>query len=887
MFDLENAVDRWKKAMGKSRAIQDGDLAELEAYLRDKVEDLIRQGLNEEEAFRRAEAEFAGAERLDGDFYRVHTRRWSGRPPWQTPRFVPALVWNYFKIALRKIRRQKGSAAITIGGLALAMTVCLLTILWIQYEFSYDKFHENGPDIFRIVAETRRDRSNRRDAAPIPLGPALAKTLPEVRKAVRINYGFLNERIESPQAVIFKNATCMTDPDFFTLFSFPLIQGDPRTVLSEPNSVVLSETAARRLFGNGNPVGRTLLFLDKKFPLTVSGVMKDVPKTSHLQFDFVVPIQMVDVWYKNVADWSGRWEDWSQVLCSTYLQLTPGADIPAVEAKIGRLVQENAPKADYRLSLQSLSKIHLHSADIAEGSFLQAPPLRIDQVRLFAAIAFIVLLIAAINYTNLNMARSLNRSKEIGIRKVAGASRLNIARQFLGEALVFSSLALCGALVSTVLLLPLFTSISGRDLEISLVPKIPLALSLLGLTAITAVASGLYPALVVSSFSPAKALKNRLRTSRQSFINLRRGLVAVQIVGSAVLTIVTAVILFQMRYVETKDLGYDRKNILVTGYPDQKQGSAFKSDLLRHPGILSVASGLPPTLGAEGRRMAGARISWEGKSPEADVPMDFALVDEIYLQTYRMTMAAGRFFSKEFPADLKGFVVNESAVRAMGLHDPIGKSFQLMNRTGRIIGVIKDFHIGTLRAKIAPAVFLYSPYVSVSIRLDPRNIPAAIRHIEATWKAYNPEKTFAYSFLEDDLDRLYDADRKAGRILVVFGLLSLAISGLGLFGLISFFAEQRTKEIGIRKILGASVLGLARELSAEFVVLVGGAIVAAWAVSYAIASRWLAGFAYRIPLSWWIFAGAGALVFALTLAAMGVKAFRAARANPVEALRYE
>ena len=795
------------------------------------------------------------------------------------------MLKNYLKTTLRLFRRHRGYAVITVGGLALAMAVCILTITWAQYEFSFDRFHKNGRDIFRFIAEEKREQVYRYDGAPVPLGPVIEKTLPEVLQAVRLSM-YPNNRIESPKTVSFKNRTILADPSFFSLFSFPLVQGDPRTALLDAQSVVVTESAARQFFGAADPIGQTLHFLDKKVPMKITGVMKDMPRTSLLQCDFVGPIRVIDVWY---SEYKGLkiWDEWAYASYSLYARLAPDADPKAVEAKVAAIVKERNPKADYKLSLQPLFQAHLQSSGFTRMGLSNTTPLDISQVRIFLLISFVVLLMAAINYTNLATAQSLKRSREIGVRKVNGASRGDIARQFLGESLLLAFVALIGALLLVALLLPMFKSIFGREMDIALVPKIPLALSLISLTLFAGLVSGIYPAFFVSSFTPVKALKEKFRPARSSFINLRRGLVATQIIGSATLIVVTAVFLLQIRFIETKDLGYDRKNILVTRFPDGEHLGAFKDDISRHPGVLSVADGLEPTLGAQGHRMDGNRFSWEGKSPEANVPMDFIFVDEDYLKTYKMTMAEGRFFSKDFPSDNKNYVLNEAAVRAMGLTDPIGKTFKLRKDSGRIIGVIKDFHLGTLRAKIGPAIFLYSPFQNLAIRLDPRQTQDVIRFIATTWKSYIKEIPFEYSFLEDRLSRMYETDRNAARIILLFGLLSLTISCLGLFGLISFMAEQKTKEIGIRKVLGATVPAILKFMSREFATLVGLAIVLAFPIAFMISSSWLGNFAYRIDLAWWIFAGSGAVVFAITLLTMTWRSLRAATANPVDSLRYE
>ncbi len=793
---------------------------------------------------------------------------------------------NSLKMIFRLFRRQKAYAAIAVGGLALAMTVGILTVMWAQYEFSFDRFHRNGRDIYRFVINATSGRTSYKyDAAPLPLGPLLEQNFPEVRASVRFacnRYG----RVESPRTTDFDSVACLADPSFLTTFDFPLLQGDPKTALIDSHSVILTESSARKFFGTADPMGRSLLFLDKKIPMVVSGVLKDAPKTSHLQFDMLAPLKAIDVWY---SEYSGIniWDDWTLATYSSYIQLAPGTDAHAFEAKIARLVQERNPKSNYRLSLQPLFQAHLYSADFNRPGLGYVRPLDIGQVRIFLIVALVVLLMACVNYVNLATARSLKRVKEIAVRKINGASRRDIARQFLGESLAFSFVALALAVFLAVSFLPAFKAISGRDLDLALVPKVPLVLSLVFTAVAAGLLSGLYPAFYVASLSPVRALREKSGPPRRSLVTLRRFLVAGQIIGSATLVVVTAVLVLQLRFIRTKDLGFDPKNVLLANFEDRTHEEAIKADLLRHPGILGVAEGLEPTFGVQGHRLERMQVSWEGKPAEANVSLDIVFVDEDYVKTLGATMAAGRFFSKDFAADRTNYVLNESAIKAMGLNDPIGKSFTFGKNRGQIIGVAKDFHLGTLRAKIAPALFLYTPSARLSIRIDPRQSQAAIRHIETIWKAYLKEKPFTYAFLEDEIGAMYENERQAAGIVSLFSAISLSLSLLGLFGLAAFLAEQKTKEIGVRKILGASVGAIVRRMGGEFALLVGASAIIAWPVAFAITTRWLRGFAYRIPLAWWIFAVSAAFVVAVALLTLGGKIIGTARRNPVESLRYE
>jgi putative ABC transport system permease protein len=889
MFNLESAIQEWKKSLRINTAVEDGDAVELEGYLRDKIEDLRGRGMSEEDAFKAAESEFLRAEGLDGDYDRARLIKSGNRPSWQHPRWMPALFWNYWKTAGRKIRLQKGYAAIAIGSLSLAMTVGLLTLLWARYEMRYDRFHKNAASIYRVLYQSSIQGPEAGIHVPHALPAVVKQVFPEVAAASSVQKLYPGTRFESPKLIDYKSSIALAEPDFLALFDFPLLKGDPWDALSRPKSVVLTETAARKFFGrDDDPIGRILLIGADKIPLTVTGVLKDIPETSHLDFDLMMP----DVDY-SIFDRVPKPDDWFHVRACLYVQLRPGADAAALEGKMTRLVNDRLPSARGKLTLQPLRDIHLRSdhVDSRGLSDRRRIAVSIHQIRLFLFVALAVLLMGGINYVNLATARSLKRAKEIGIRKVNGAGRGDIIRQFLGESLLFTFAALGVAVFIVVLVgLPVLRRLTGMAIDLGVLNKGRLLLEFIGLAVLTGLAAGIYPALFVSTFSPVKVLKGAFAPKRKSIIHFRRILVVVQLACSATLISVIAVLVLQLRYMDRKDLGFKRDSILVINNDiiDEKNVSAVKNELLSHPAVRAAATGHLPLLRASGHFIQSKTLWWEGKSPETKVAMDWIFVDEDYQKTYGLEVLQGRFFSREVLADRKNFVLNESAVKAMGLKDPIGRAFKVQGQSGQIIGVIKDFHVGTLKAEIRPMYFQYlSGYFGISVRFDPRQTAAALKHMAAVVRKYDPERTFEYGFLDDYLRRIYGGERLSARIVSIFGLISMLISCLGLFGLISFMAEQRTKEIGIRKVLGASVFRIIRMISAEFAVLVGLAVLAAAPIGYVLASRWIGDFAYRIGLSGWIFAGAAGLVFILTLGAVSFRTIRAAKADPVESLRYE
>ncbi len=799
------------------------------------------------------------------------------------------MIMNHIKIALRNIKRKKGYAAITIVSLALAMAVGLLTIVWAEYEMNYDRFHKNSANIYRFLYQTTRESEITRidSSVPYALPFIIKETFPEVQEASRV-MKLPPDWFVSSTAVNAKASIVFVDPGFLTMFDFSLLKGDPRTVLNNPTSVVLTESTAQKFFGADDPVGKTLLAQESKTPFIVTGILKDIPETSHLDFDLMMRTSDFKLWY----DDQPKPDNWLIMYWDLYVALAPGADVASIEERVTRIANERNPNAIVRLFLQPLHEIHLQSKNVRSYNLSdrRRDSMSMAQIRIFLFISLAVLFMGCVNYVNLATARFMRRAKEIGVRKVSGATRGNIIGQFLGESVLVAFVALVAAVFLADLIgLPILRHLTGLSFDLDLLPKGRLLLTFFGLALVTGLASGFYPALFVSSFSPVKSLKESFIPGRSSFVHFRRILVAAQIVCSVTLISMMAVLILQLRYVDRKDLGFKRDGVLIVRNDiDRNKISSLKNELLTNPAVRGVATGFMPTMGVEGHFIQKETISWEGKSSETQVSFDWHFVDEDYLETYGLEMVQGRFFSKDFPSDLNNWVLNESAVKAMGLKDPVGKVFKVGDRSGQIIGVIKDFHVGTLKAEIRPMYFRYaSGYFSIAVRIDVRNTASAIEHIAAVVKKFDPERPLEYTFLDDYLRRMYDSERRNARIVSIFGVISILISCLGLFGLISFMAEQRTKEIGIRKVLGASVIRIIRMMSVEFTVLVGIAVLMAWPLGYFFGSRWLGEFAYRINLSWWIFGGAGLIVLILTLTAMSFRVVRAARANPVDSLRYE
>ncbi len=801
-----------------------------------------------------------------------------------------AILRNYTKVAVRSMRRHKAFTAINTAGLSLGMACFLLTVVWAQYEFSFDRFHKKAGSISRVISTQQQSTGPRLYAgAPLPLGQHLLDNYPEVVSFARFRQERFYWRLQIGDSIEYNTIRlAYTDPEFFEMFDFPLVEGNPSMALEDTSSMLISERLAATYFKNRSPIGEAVLVMDNKVPMHITGILKDVPENSHMQFDILVNIRAFEVLYDTDVS-REMWDDWTSASFGLFVQLERGVSSEEFGTRISTLLNDFDPESKYTMSLQPLTKIHLHSASI--GDYGRIGGGEISTIYLFLFISFMVLLIACINFMSLATARSLKRSKEVGIRKVSGAFRTDIVKQFMGESFlhVFGALAL--ALILADLSLPLLRNLTGRALELDLLRVWPLVLSILGVTFLTGFLSGVYPAVFASACDPVQTLKDLGETRRYSFIFLRRVLVSVQFVCASVLIIVSLVILSQLQYLEKKDLGYDHRDVAVFSIGSvRKNLDAFRAELLKDPSILHVAAGAAPTWGTSGHRFGEggqSRLSWEGKRDDDIVLMDMHFVDHDFLSTFQMEIKQGRWFSREFPTDKDNYVLNESAVKAIGISDPIGKWFKFGDDQGQIVGVVKDFHTSTLRSEIAPTFFVCSPNIHVMARVAPNDQQRALAHIEKTWKQFVPERPITLQWLDERLSNFYSDDRKLGSIVTNYTGLSLLISCLGLLGLVSFLAEHKTKEIGVRKVLGAPVGSVVSLMAKEYVVILALSSLIAWPIGYWVASRWLADFAYNTGLDVWIFPAAFVSVFVVAFLTVGYKTLKAALRNPIDSLRYE
>ena len=907
MFDLEQTIKKWKKTMQKSQAIQDGDLTELESYLRDKIEDLVGRGTSEEEAFQKAESEFARAESLDGDYYRAQTRKLGGRPPWQSPGLTPALVWNYAKIAFRKIKRQRAYSFINIAGLAIGLAVCILILLFVKDELSYDRYHVFKDRIYRIERHfLAADGSVRLQFCS--LAPAFAINLkqefPEIERIVRVLSG-ANTQVRIGDKTFLEDRFFYAEDGLLEILSIPLLQGEPKTALSDPNTIILSETTARKYFANDNPLGRELNTGGKSL-FKVTGVMRDTPANSHVHFDLIASYNTLKGAYiQNGDDYFLGTRNFSDNVTYTYLRLAEKADPKNLAARfpafLDRLLgtrtddQGNVIKASQsnRLWLRRVTDIHLtsHTSNELEPNGDQ------KYVTMFSFIALFVLVIACINFVNLATARASRRAREVGLRKVVGAHRKMLTWQFLMESLIISLASLFLALVVASILLPFFKVVSGRALEISSLFRAGSLLMLGGLWLFTALASGLYPAVYLAAFRPAPILRGELTQGRGGAL-LRRVLVVFQFAISIILIIAVGIVFRQMNYLKNADLGFDRENILLLP-ADRTVGAnwrGLKERILSSPYILSATLSKRAPSG----RLLDAPGFWaevNGQKMNSPFSMPHNRVDYDFFKTYGMKIIAGRDFSLDYPTDAgEAYIINETAARLLGWTQPedaVGKPMGVSGagrpNAGRIIGVVADFNYESMHYKIRPMVTYIRPIEAntIAVRIAAGNPRNGLDHIRAVWEKEKPDYPFQYDFMDDRLNALYRNEERMMKMFAAFSALAIFIACLGLSGLASFMAEQRTREVGIRKVLGASPAGITVMFSKEFARWVLTANLLALPAAYLVMDKWLKNFAYRVRMDIWVFAAASALTLVIALVTVSAQSLRSALANPAESLKHE
>ena len=793
------------------------------------------------------------------------------------------MIKNYLKIALRNLWRHKGYSFLNILGLAVGMTAFFLIFLYVGMELSYDRFHTKADRIYRIVADIKTPTEVIHPSGPSWAVPShLKMDFPEIEAFVRTNnYDVL---VRKGDVKFQETNALLVDSTFFKVFDFKLLKGNPATALKEQLSVVLSETAAKRYFGNGDPMGQTVLLTGNSLPAKVTGLMKDIPENSQITADMLVSMNTLT---EKLAP--GLDDQWGNYGALAYILLKPGTDAKAMEKKFpaflerrnGKEMKQNQMYAT--LFLEPLKDVYLHST---RGGQRKG---NINNVYIFSIIGIFILLIACINFINLSTARSIERAKEVGIRKVVGAAKRQLSGQFIGESIILCLFAFVLAVLFSALLLPLFNELAGKTISKGIFSNATNVLELLLIAIGMGLVAGIYPAIVLSSFRPVSVLKGRFASGTKGIL-LRKALVISQFTISIVLIIATLVVYFQMDYMRNQELGFSKDQMLVINTNNDPAKETFRQSVLNIPGVQSAA--LSSSVPGGGNPAAYSEI--ENTKGELQVAnLDLYFVDFNYIPQFNVKVVAGRAFSKEFGTDTtKAMMLNEAAVKMFGYSSPkqaIGKRFKQWGREGTIVGVVKDFHFRSLQQDIKPLSIRIEPEGCelVSVKISGKNIRQSIAAIEQQWNQLIPSRPFSYFFLDEYFDRQYRDEERFGRLFLNFAVLAIFISCLGLLGLASYSTIQRTREIGIRKVLGADVTGIVGLLSADFLRLVVVAFVISSPLAWLLMHSWLKGFAYRINIPWWVFLLAGSAAILIAIATISLQAVKAALANPVKSLRTE
>jgi putative ABC transport system permease protein len=803
---------------------------------------------------------------------------------------------NYLKIALRNIFKHKGYSLINIIGLAIGMACCLLILLYVNDELSYDRYHENADRIYRVIEEVRLEGVGEESSSmPFPTGDTLPMEYPDAVEAsvrffnfqlpsVSVQYGTSDEKLFNEPRFFF------ADSAVFEVFSFEMIEGDPKTALEEPNTIVITESMVEKYFEDEDPIGKTLRW-QNGVNLNVTGVLKNTPLNSHFQFDFLASFATLRRLYGGNLPQTWYWNP-----CWTYILLKEDASPDTLQAQFPALVQKYFPdsiKDKVVIKLQPLKDIHLKSHLDYEIN----PNSDISYIYIFSAIAVFVLLIACINFMNLATARSANRGREVGMRKVLGAYRTQLVRQFLGESMILCVIAALLAVIIVEIVLPAFNAFSGKALSTDYFTDGRLLAGLGLITFTVGILSGIYPAFFLSGFDPVKVIKGTLERGGRSS-GFRKVLVVVQFAISIVLIIGTIICFQQLNYLRNSGLGFNKDQVIMLpayGTAPARWYERFRERILQDPHIAKVAA-VEDVLGA--KYQTGSFIP-EGTSESNMQQIPLLVVTHDFIETFDMEMVSGRSFSKEFPTDItEGIIINESAAKRFGWspEDALGKRLRQQNGLMlRVVGVVKDFNYASLSQPITPFVLemprgpgqMNGRVRYVAIKTSTADFQQTISFLKSTWEEVVPNRSFDFFFLDDELDKQYNSEEQMGRVFGVFTILAIVIACLGLFALASFTTELRTREIGIRKVLGAQASGIVILLSKEFAKWVLIANVIAWPVAFYIMERWLDGFAYRTVIGITTFIVATLLAFAIAIITVSFQALKAALSNPVKSLRHQ
>lgn len=792
------------------------------------------------------------------------------------------MLKNYLVIAFRNIKKYRAYSWINIIGLAVGMACCILTLLYVQNELSYDKYHENANRIYRLAMRSPGNTYGRGiegiAKVPGPWGPAALQDLPEIERSVR--FMFFNQTLVSRgEKRFYENNGFYADSTVFDIFSFNLFKGNPKTALKAPFSLILTQDMARKYFGSEDPIGQFLLF-DNTTKFQVTGVLENVPQNSHFTFSFLVSLS---------SDTSTLPTDWVRNQYYTYLLLKKSYQDDAVAKKFPSVLAKNIGEeaANYIPFLQPLLKIHLHSNLFREiesnSDFVY--------IIIFSTVAIFILITACINFINLATASSANRALEVGIRKVVGASQQGLIRQFIGESFVLSLIALLIAIILVYFFLPSFNSLLDKQFDLISFVNPMIILGLLGICLFVGIVSGCYPAFVVSAFAPSDVLKGKFKITSHS--SLRKTLVVFQFVVSIILIISTGHVYKQLEYIRNKKLGFNQEHLVIVPIQDEsmrQNHESFKRELLQHPSVLDVSTSANMPGGSD----YGIPIVPEGIPEGETSDVRQLIVDHAFLATYQMKLLEGRDFSKDYLTDASSaYLINEAAAKQLGWDNPIGKTIAIPGigrNPGSVIGIVENFHFRSMHQRISPLILYIQPpnwYSRFSIRIHSENLPETLDYIKLKWTEFDPVNPFSYTFFDSQFAQLHQAEEKTKEMIGYFSVVAVIIGCLGLFGLVSFATQKRTKEIGIRKVHGASVSSILKLLSKEFILVISFALFLAVPISYFILDTWLNNFAYRININVEIFLFTGGLIFLITLITVSYQTIKAATANPIKSIRHE
>ncbi|MFC1724481.1 ABC transporter permease [candidate division KSB1 bacterium] len=793
---------------------------------------------------------------------------------------------NYLKTALRNIRKHKGYTFINVTGLTIGLACCIFLFIWVKDELSYDKYHINGDRVYRLILGSTRAGSSQRSSFTAPRAPiGLKEEFPEIEEAARFKIlGNIKPDIlvKYNEKMFNETRLAFGDASLFKMFTFQFILGSAENPYNSLNSIVLSEKLAAKYFENQDPIGK-ILTVENKYKYTVTGIIKDIPHNCHLQFDLIIPFEHIE----NYLTYYGKFlESYGLHFFNNYIMVSENLPFKEINEKVKNYYPDKFERTPFFISLQPVKDIHLRSKGIRD--FEKRGD--IQYVYIFSLTGIFILIIACINFVNLTTAQSGIRAKEIGMRKVMGATRENLIRQFFTETLIFSFFALFIALCLVYVLMPFFNSISGKQLSFDISGNLLTAAGIITITLISGALSGIYPALFLSSVRPLKILKG-VYGSEKGGSFLRKGLVVIQFVVAVSLIICTIMIFRQFMFIQKRDLGYDKDHfIYVSLYGQLKEKYELaKNEMLKNSNIPAVT--ISSSIMSRGA-YAGDNLHWEGKNYDKNRDMfSFVSVDKDFIETFNIEMAQGTSFAKNPPKKTnEEIIINETAAKMIDIDPIIGLGAKVPGGPdAQIIGVVKDYHFMSLHNEIRPLVISMEPPVFryFLIKIKPENMQSTLDYIRGIFTTIEPEYPFEYHFMDESYEALYSGEKQMRIILEIFTVIAIFVSCLGLVGLSSFTAESRTKEIGIRKVLGASIADIMRLLSNEYLLLVIISNIIAWPVSYYFITKWVQDFAYRTDINIFVFVYTGIIILFITLIAVGWQTVKASTANPVDSLKNE